>query len=196
MKNMFLRKNLLQTLIILNLRDRHFNQQQNCNTEGFTLVELLVGIVIVVLLAAVALPSYLNQTQKARFAEAKSYVLNMNRLQQAYYMEKGSFTDDIRRLSLGHTSSSSYSYIILVGDINGNASPPQIDRIVTNVAKPHTSNIQTFAGVVGITLLNAGKVEARTIYCSSATTGASNNAFGKIGSDGISAECPVNFYPF
>ena len=191
---MFLKKILLQSLITLKLRDRRFNTG-TISTQGFTLVEILVSMVILGVLAAIAVPSYLNQTQKARFAEAKTYVLNMNRLQQAFYMEKGTFADDISRLSLGNTSSASYSYIVLTGNTNGNSNPPQLDRIVTNVAKPNTSNLNPFAGVLGVTIPNSGQVNIDTIYCASVVTGSSTTAFGKISGDGLRAECPTNFYP-
>jgi type IV pilus assembly protein PilA len=59
--------------------------------EGFTLIELLVVIIIVGVLAAIALPSFLNQIGKARGSEAKSNLGTINRAQQSYRLENQSF---------------------------------------------------------------------------------------------------------
>lgn len=44
---------------------------------GFTLIELMITIAIVGILAAVAIPSYINYTQKARFSEVVQAVSSL-----------------------------------------------------------------------------------------------------------------------
>lgn len=66
--------------------------------EGFTLIELLVVIIIVGVLAAIALPSFLNQIGKARGSEAKSNLGVVNRAQQAYRLENSTFATAISSL--------------------------------------------------------------------------------------------------
>ena len=57
--------------------------------KGFTLIELLVVIMIIGILSAIALPSFLNQASKAKEAEGKQIIGASNRAQQAYYLERG-----------------------------------------------------------------------------------------------------------
>ena len=184
----------LQLLLSLWLRDRRFSKSQKIHTQGFTLIELLVVIIIIGILAAIALPSFLNQSQKAKFAEAKSYVGTMSRFQQAYYMEKNKFTDDITRLGLvANTASDSYAYKIITGDITGSTSTIQLDRIITNVAEPKSAGLKAFIGVVGITALTTSAVKADTVFCIADSPGTSSIAPGAINVGGQTAECPPAF---
>ena len=63
--------------------------QQRRQDQGFTLIELLVVIIFIGILSAIALPSFLNQANKAKQSEAKQYIASINKGQQAYYAEMG-----------------------------------------------------------------------------------------------------------
>ncbi|HEX7106315.1 MAG TPA: prepilin-type N-terminal cleavage/methylation domain-containing protein [Acidothermaceae bacterium] len=52
--------------------------------EGFTLIELLVVIIIIGILAAIAIPVFLNQRKKGYDTQAKSDARNLATLEETY----------------------------------------------------------------------------------------------------------------
>src|SRR3954453_20032921 len=55
---------------------------------GFTLIELLVVIIIIGILAAIAIPVFLNQRNKGYDAQAKSDARNVATLEETYLTDK------------------------------------------------------------------------------------------------------------
>jgi type IV pilus assembly protein PilA len=119
--------------------------------DGFTLIELLVVIVIIGILSAITLPSFLDQASKAKQSEAKTYIGSINRAQQAYHMENQVFADDANANLLGlgiSQQTNSYLYTIHGGGANGAA------QHAASALAGATAAVKGYVGAVKVSELN------------------------------------------
>jgi type IV pilus assembly protein PilA len=181
------------------------------DSEGFTLIELLVVIIIIGILSAIALPSFLNQANKAKQSEAKTTVGSMNRAQQAYYLENNRFAGyaadgtaiadatalagEFGKLGLGiKTQTENFKYGL----------SPTDPTVITSYAQRvnATSPLKAYLGGVGVSTV-AETSESTTIglLCEAELPG--NNAAAKdateeftateLAADGSAAKCPDGY---
>ena len=132
------------------------------------MAELLVVTIVIGILSAIALPSFVNQANKARQTEARTYIGSMNRAQQAKYMEQGNFTTDTRQLGLGIASETSdYIYRISegsVGDSVVNRAIPS-DGSFSNVPNSQAGVLAYLGGVKTGRLEGTGESSTLSTIC-------------------------------
>ncbi|MHC5610224.1 MAG: type IV pilin-like G/H family protein [Nostoc sp.] len=164
--------------------------------EGFTLIELLVVIIIIGILSAIALPSFLNQANKAKQSEAKTYIGSMNRAQQAYYLENTSFTSSIGALGLGIlTQTVNYNYSSSIGTATGSAA------VVTNQASVNVTTAPLKSYVGGVEVANVGATSDATtlaVLCEAAlpmSSGGVNASGTTFSNTGATFTCPTSYVP-
>ncbi len=79
--------------------------------EGFTLIELLVVIIIIGILAAIAIPVFLNQRQKGWEAAVQSDLRNAATAQETWLTQSNTYTTSMGELqSMGFKYSDSKNY--------------------------------------------------------------------------------------
>ena len=135
--------------------------------KGFTLIELLVVILIIGILAAIAIPTFLNQKSKANDASAESLARNAATAMETYATNNnGSYAGvtaaqlNTITPALNVTTSTTQPYLSSAG-VTGSSTSYQI----VAVSPTDTANF---------TLANSNGTE--TFSCSPAGTGACSSA--------------------
>lgn len=164
--------------------------------EGFTLIELLVVIIIIGILSAIALPSFLNQAAKGRQTEAKTYVGTLNRTQQGHYAENGSFAADLVTMSQPvPNETTNYKYTVVKGSSTLTGTNAKV--INTGIPTTNAGSVSAYVGGVFLVSNVGANSEANTsaILCGTKQPQAANTALAaaeepSLGANG--AQCNGN----
>lgn len=140
---------------------QHLTQKRQ--DKGFTLIELLVVIIIIGILSAIAMPSFLSQAAKARQSEGRTNVGSLNRAQQTYYLENLTFTNDITSLGIGISNSNNYNY-----------SAEAISSITDDVANKAKALNADLKGYVGGVFKDTVAGTTKVILCEKTSAGIAN----------------------
>ena len=70
---------------------KFYNKMKEKGQKGFTLIELMIVIAIIGILAAIAIPNYMNYTRKAKTTEAKTNLAAIRTSEEAYRAENETY---------------------------------------------------------------------------------------------------------
>jgi type IV pilus assembly protein PilA len=101
---------------------------------GFSLVELLVVILIVAILAAIAIPVFLNQRKKGWAAQVQSAVKNMATAEESYLVDHPSYTT-----SLAALANEGFTYSAV--DVDPSVVSATANRFCLKVVSKHDTSI-------------------------------------------------------
>jgi type IV pilus assembly protein PilA len=152
--------------------------------EGFTLIELLVVIVIIGILAAIALPHFLNNTAKAKQSEGKQNIGLVNKLQNTYREQNKSFASTFDILVIGSiaggATGSTTNYIYKIG---GSADTATITATAQDAA------LKGYSGA-GIRYSNSQNMSViGTIMCETILNGTSTTSIPDISNVLVAPTC-------
>jgi type IV pilus assembly protein PilE len=84
--------------------------------KGFTLIELMIVVVIIGILAALAIPRFMEATKKAKQSEAKTVLKQILTLERASRQETGVYSDDLTAIGfVVPAADAKYVYAITAG---------------------------------------------------------------------------------
>ena len=130
-------------------------------SQGFTLLELMVVLLLLGILSAIALPSFSRQANRAKEAEGKTTVGSINRAQQLYFVENFEFgaLDD---LALNLADSQNYTY----NSVPKPAEPQSANATVAlTTATPIADTLRGFTGKVWVEPQANGARSSQSILC-------------------------------
>ena len=68
-------------------------QHRHATARGFTLIELMIGVAIVAILAAVALPQYKDYVSRSRLADASTGLSTIRAQMERYFQDNRTYAD-------------------------------------------------------------------------------------------------------
>ncbi len=123
-------------MLLHKLRERVGARLSGESEAGFTLVELLVVMLILGILAAIAIPAFFNQKEKANDSQAKAYAHSAQVAMETYATDNGgSYTN----ANVGSLTAIEPTLTGAGGNLNPTVQGPQAYTIA--VTSPVTGNV-------------------------------------------------------
>jgi len=79
------------------------------NEKGFTLIELMIVVAIIGILAAIAIPNFMNYQCQANQREGQAQLSNLRTALETYYAENNTYTNDFGNMNFEFKGDDLYS---------------------------------------------------------------------------------------
>lgn len=107
----------------------------SAGVPGFTLIELMIVVAVVGILAVIAYPSYQDYIRRAKRAEAKALLLELEQRLGRFYFDRQSYPADLKELGYSTTGA-----ISAEGNYTGAVSAGPSDDLTTSYLVTATPN--------------------------------------------------------
>lgn len=115
---------------------------------GFTLLELMVVVAVAAIIAAIAVPSYLDQTRKSRRAAATAALIDATSRQEQFFLDNKTYTSTITAGGLNMAAVTESGTYTLSVDAPTGACP--LDRCYRVRATPQGAQTADKCGALAI----------------------------------------------
>jgi type IV pilus assembly protein PilA len=135
-------------MFLQNLRAKVGARLNGDSESGFTLIELLVVMLILGILAAIALPAFFNQKEKAGDAKAKEYVHSAQVAMETYATDHNGSYVGATTAELKVIEPTLASATLVISDSEGAGVPTATKYRITSKAGTHEFWVDNNAGVL------------------------------------------------
>lgn len=125
--------------------------------KGFTLIELMIVVAIIGILAAIAIPNFMQYQAKSKQSEAKTNLGGIYTSEVAYFGEQNAFSDNFMTIGFQVASTGTQRYTFSLGTALGGSPLLSANAVAAGCTSYTGANVST--SPVGWTALATGNID-------------------------------------